>query len=242
MDPKKIRLIYPPQYEGVYYPMDGTAERQRLGFTKDDWVAAAHGIMHPSKGYGQIMDWWAELVKTRPHWRLLLIGGSGEEERCRRQIAALKLERHVLMTGWLPSHDDVNKALNAADCLLVTRRNTPENQGAIPSSLFHNLALNKPTVVTGLPGMCEVVQDKVNGFAYEPDSFESFKNTLEFVCDHPDQTLEIAARGVQTAKESFDVNRCAQQYFELIAGAIQPQTAPSEGGVRDRMASRPLTP
>lgn len=212
----KIQIINAPQHEGVYYPIAVPGERKKLGLREDDWVVAVHGIIHPSKGYDQIIEWWAQLIQSRPNWKLVIIGGSGVEVECRQKITALKLEANVLMTGWLPDHADVNRALNAADCLLVTRRNSPENQGVIPSSLYHSLALCKPTVVTGLPGMSEVVTDKVNGFVYQPDRYESFRSTLEYVCDREAEAATAAEQGVLTAKERFDLNACARKYFELI--------------------------
>lgn len=221
MNRQKLLLINAPQHEGAYYPAAVPGERQRLGLTDEDWVVAVHGIIHPSKGYPQILEWWAAIVKDRPRWKLVIIGGSGEEARCRRKVRELNLEKHVVMTGWLPSHADVNRALNAADCLLVTRRNSPENQGVIPSSLYHSLALRKPTVVTGLPGMSEVVEDHVNGFTYKPDDATSFREALVHVCDHPEEAANIAQRGYQTAQSSFDTQTCARRYCDLIASMVR---------------------
>ncbi|MEP6663527.1 MAG: glycosyltransferase [Verrucomicrobiota bacterium] len=220
---EKIHLINAPQHEGVYFPADAKAEREKLGYTASDWVVALHGIIHPSKGYDQVLRWWAEIIKTHPDWKLLIIGGSGEENKCRALIASLRMEKNVLMTGWLSSHAEVNQALNAADCLLVVRRNSPENFGVIPSALFHSLALNKPTVATGLPGLSEIIQDRVNGFLFKPDDYDSFKNTLELVCDNKELAKTAAFNGIQTAKESFDLNTCAQKYFELIKRSVSGQ-------------------
>jgi len=216
MNPKKIRTINAPQHKEVYFPIKNISIRNKIGIKKGSWVVAMHGIIHPSKGYFQILDWWKKIISEHKNWVLLIIGGSGEEEACREKIEKMNLKNNVIMTGWLPTQKDVNIYLNSSDCLMVTRRNTPENQGIIPSSLYHNMAVGKPTIATGLPGMSEIIEHGKNGYVFKPDSFVSFKSVLEEVYNNPAKAKKAAKKGIETASKSFDLDLCSENYSKLI--------------------------
>ena len=146
----------------------------------------------------------------------MIIGGAGEEKRCRGQIEKLGIWKNVLMTGWLPTQNDVNKYLNASDCLLVTRRNTPENYGVIPSALFHSLTTGKPTVAAGLPGMSEFVRQRKTGYLFEPDNYEHFKSILEYLSKNKKEAKSVGKAGMKSAEKYFDADKIAQEYLKVI--------------------------
>jgi len=216
MTRNRIRIINTPFPPGVFYPCDAQAERKKLGFGDDLCVVAIHGTIRPGKGYGQLLEWWRDLVKIHPQWRLLIIGGAGGELWCKNKIRHLNLEPYVVMTGWLTTHDDVNRHLNAADCLLAIRRYSKDNEGITTATLFHSLATGIPTVVTGLAGMSEIVRDKTDGFLFEPDNYDSFREVLEYVFSHPEHAEKVGRAGIERARECFDPDKAAQQHVELI--------------------------
>lgn len=220
---EKIKIINAPLYGNVYCPYNAAQERQKLGFNRKIWVVAVHGIIHQSKGYGQILAWWKKLIQIHPNWMLMIIGGSGGEEWCRNEIKQLGLKDNTVMTGWLPTQHDVNRYLNAADCLLVTRRNTIDNHGVIPSSLYHSLPTGKPTIATKLGGMSEIIEHGVSGYLYEPDSYESFKEVLEYVASHPKEAEKVGKRGIKRAEECFNPKRAITLYKEIIDQFLKPK-------------------
>ncbi|MBI2440794.1 MAG: glycosyltransferase [Lentisphaerae bacterium] len=225
MNRNRIFIINTTSPAGLYFPCDAQQERALLKLAPNDWVVAIHGTIRPGKGYGQLLEWWQALTKTHPNWRLLIIGGAGGEAWCRRQIRRLELERQVRMTGWLPGPQEVNRYLNAADCLLVVRRNSDDNQGIIPSALYHSLATGKPTVATGLEGMAEIVRHGVDGFLFEPDNFDSFRKVLEHIAEHPQEAARVGRAGMAREKECFDPVVAAEKNVEVIERMIRADGA-----------------
>ncbi|MFC1497445.1 glycosyltransferase [Verrucomicrobiota bacterium] len=212
----RIRVINTPFLPDVYQPCNANDVRWRLGLGENLWCVSIHGMIRPGKGYGQILEWWKELIKKHDNWRLIIIGGGGGESWCRKYIKSLGLKKHVIITGWLPSQEDVNKHLNASDCLLVVRRNSEDNEGNIPSALYHSLATGKPTVATGLAGISEIVRDRMDGFLFKPDNYESFKNVLEYVYSHPKEAEIAGKSGIKRVKECLDPDRTASMHVALI--------------------------
>ncbi|NLB59722.1 MAG: glycosyltransferase family 4 protein [Lentisphaerae bacterium] len=220
MDPARIFQVNTTSVQGVFFPCAAGFERRQLGFQESDWVVAIHGTIRPGKGYRQLLHWWRELIKQHPHWHLLIIGGAGGEAWCRRQIRRLGLEGHAHMTGWLPTQAEVNRHLNAADCLLVMRRNSDDNRGIIPSALYHSLATAKPTVATGLAGMAEIIRHGVDGFLFAPEDFESFHLVLEFIAGHLAEAARRGQAGMVREKECFDPETSAQATVAVVEQMI----------------------
>lgn len=212
----RVRVVNTTCPPGIFQPGDASEIRRGLNFPADAVVFAIHGTIRPGKGYSQLLDWWKRLVRVHPEWRLLIIGGAGGERWCRRRVAALGLEDAVKMTGWLPTQKDVNLRLNAADILLAIRANTPDNEGIIPSLLYHNLSVAKPTVVTALPGMAEIVRDRMDGYLYEPDNYESFKAALERAAANPREAETIGRAGRARAMECFSIEKSTAGHMALL--------------------------
>lgn len=216
IEPGLMRIINSTSPEHEFFPCEAADIRRKLGLGPELKVFATHGTIRPGKGYGQLLEWWKKLSLEHSDWRMLVIGGAGGEAWLRHKIRRIQAEDSVIMTGWLPSQADVNRYLNAADCLLAVRRMSDDNAGLVPSVLFHSMATGKPTVATGLPGMAEVLRDRVDGFLFEPDNYESFKHTLEYVVEHPDEAARIGRSGIERVVECFDSDRCALSHMAMI--------------------------
>jgi glycosyltransferase involved in cell wall biosynthesis len=222
MDAARIAVVVEPRNPGVFRPLEPAPTKAELGLDVQNKYFAIFGIIRGGKGYDQLLDWWRLAVARHPDWRLVIIGGAGGEEWCRRQIAKRGLQAAVHMTGWLPTKPDVNRWLNAMDAVLVQRRNSPDNQGIIPSALYNGLSTGRPVVATGLPGIAEVVRDGVDGFLFAPDDAQSFLAALERVAADPAGAARIGRAGLARAAECFGAGQAARTMRELIDAAVRP--------------------
>jgi glycosyltransferase involved in cell wall biosynthesis len=212
-----IVVINAPQNPSVFRPIDPRPTKADLGLDERHTHVAIFGIIRAGKGYDQLLDWWKIAVARHPDWRLVIIGGAGGEAWCRREIAKRHLEHFVHMTGWLSTKEEVNKWLNAMDVLLAHRRNSPDNQGIIPSALFNGLSTGRPVVASGLPGMAEIVRDGIDGVLFTPDDGESFLAAIERLVSDPVASRQIGRSGMERAAECFDPIRTAISHVALIA-------------------------
>ncbi len=137
-----------------------------------------------------------------------------------KMIHKLGIEKQVVMTGWLPTHEDVNRYLNAADCQLVIRRNSKDNAGLIPSSLYHSMATGKPTIAVGLAGISEIIEHGKSGYLFEPDNYDSFLRTLEYVAAHPDEACRVGEAAIQRGSECFSPEVSAAKHVEVINALV----------------------
>ena len=220
MDDSRIVVINAPQNPGIFRPLNPLPAKTELGLDGKLKYAAIFGIIRGGKGYDQLLDWWKTAVAKHPDWRLVIIGGAGGEAWCRKQIARRGLGDVVHMTGWLPTKQDVNRWLNAMDAVISHRRNSPDNQGIIPSALYNGLSTGRPVVATGLPGMAEIVRDGVDGFLFTPDVEDSFIQALERVMADPEAATRIGQAGLARAAECFDPKATAKAHRALIDAMV----------------------
>ncbi|HRT05580.1 MAG TPA: glycosyltransferase [Kiritimatiellia bacterium] len=216
LDPARVAVINAPQNPGIFRPLDPAPTKAELGLDPALKHFAIFGIIRGGKGYDQLLDWWQAAVAKHSDWRLVIIGGAGGETWCRKEIAKRGLENAVHMTGWLPTKQDVNRWLNAMDAVLSHRRNSPDNQGIIPSALYNGLSTGRPVVASGLPGIAEIVRDGVDGFLYAPDDGASFVAALERVVADPDAAARVGRAGCARAAECFDPRAAALAHRKLI--------------------------
>ena len=216
LDPARVAVINAPQNPGIFRPLAPAPTKAELGLDPALKHFAIFGIIRGGKGYDQLLDWWQAAVAKHSDWRLVIIGGAGGETWCRKEIAQRGLETAVHMTGWLPTKQDVNRWLNAMDAVLSHRRNSPDNQGIIPSALYNGLSTGRPVVASGLPGIAEIVRDGVDGFLYAPDDGASFVAALERVVADPEAAARVGRAGCARAAECFDPRAAAQAHRQLI--------------------------
>ena len=214
---EKIRIVGLPMFGNNYYPCNASKERKELGFKEKDFVIATQGIIHQSKAYDKVLNWAANLVKIHPNWKFLFICGTMGEGWFKKMIADLNLNNNVIITGWVSEKEKLNKYLNCADCLLVTRRNSKDNYGTTPSALPHSMMTGKPTLVTSMPSIREIIQNKKNGYLFNIDDYNSFKDALEEVYSNSKKAKKVGLAGLKRVQEYFNPEKSAEQYNSLFS-------------------------
>jgi glycosyltransferase involved in cell wall biosynthesis len=203
--PERVVPVYDPCDMAVYRPVDRSRARARFGFADGDVVLVHHGILHPNKGNDRILRWLAPLAASRPGLRYLLVGDGPQMAPLKALCAELGLERTVVFTGWLPSLEDVNEALNAGDIGLVMRIGDEADNFHMTGALVHSMACGLPILGARLGGVSEVVEEGVSGFLFPPDDGEAFRAGLLALAADPELRARMGRAALAEARESFDM-------------------------------------
>lgn len=94
---------------GIDYP---TIAAAKVGSEKTDVVFAGRLVRH--KRVDLMLDAVAILKNSRPNIRVAIVGGGPELERLKAQVAHLKLEKNVVITGRLEHSSDVYSYMKAS--------------------------------------------------------------------------------------------------------------------------------
>lgn len=221
VDPARVRPIYDPCDTKLYHPDDRTAAKTRFGYGADEVVLVHHGILHPNKGNDRILRGLAAARAQIPNIRYLLVGNGPEFERLQALTTELGLGDIVKMTGWLPTPEDVNVALNAGDIGLVMRVGHASDDFHMTGALVHNMAVGLPILGAKLGGVSEVVEDGVQGYLFPPDNSALFVERLITLARDAALRERMGKAALEQAQRSFAMNTVVHQTVAALLEVLQ---------------------
>lgn len=213
-----IHPVYDPCDLQLYRPLPNRDDlRRKWKFRPEDIVLVHHGILHPNKGNDRIIRALADICRTRNDIKYLLVGDGPEKAMLERLVENLTLQDHCILTGWLPTLQDVNEALNVGDIGLVMRIGNPSDDFHMTGALVHNMAVGLPILAAKLGGVSEVVRENENGLFFPPDDMEIFKRQLLKLADDSDFRERAGHQARKDAESLFDIDRVTR----ATAGPLQ---------------------
>lgn len=130
--------------------------------------AVAVGRLHPEKGFLRLIRLWKPIYE-KTGTLLKIIGGGDQQEELEKEIAALGLEKAVLLTGMM-DHDAVLLEMRKSVFYAMTSLN--EGFGFV---IIEAMSQGTPVIAYDVrTGPCAIIQDGKNGFLVDDDDAQSF--------------------------------------------------------------------
>jgi len=178
------------------------------------------GSVAQSRRSGFLLD-VVTLLRARLPEVLLVIAGDApspdEMAWMRREIASLRLDSHVLLTGWLPQREALGYALRAEVGLSPIPRGTLFDVSS-PTKLVEYLALGLPSVANDIPDQALVIAESGAGLCV-PMEAPAFAEAALRLLDDRALAADLAARGPPwvRAHRSYDIlgRKVAQAYSAI---------------------------
>ena len=130
--------------------------RARLGLAPGACLVTQVGNFKAQKAPLDFVRIAAEVVRTLPATRFLMVGDGPLRVEAEALAARLGVDAAVTFAGWV---DDVPAVLAATDVAVLTSRHE-----GLPRAVVEALAAGVPVVATAVDGTVEVVRDGENGF------------------------------------------------------------------------------
>lgn len=194
-----------------------SVNRQKMGFSKDDFVIVYSGRINREKGVSELIDAMT-LTKDHPQIKLMIIGGTffgntnNEDEFIRSlKVKAMKIKENIVFTGFIP-YENMPDYLHLADIAVIPSIwNDP-----FPTTVLEAQAMGLPIIATNRGGIPEEVAED-NSILLDID--EHFVNNLVFaILDlyrHPEKRQQMATAAVERA-QLFDKESYAEKFFAAI--------------------------
>lgn len=195
----RIRLIFHGVDPDLWPPTTAesrAAARRQLGLPADVPVAVCVARLETIKGHRTLLAAAAEVVKTRPDFRLLLVGGGQESEALGRYSAELFLSECVRFLGWC----DPRPALAAAEVFVLASRH--ESFGFAP---VEAMLTGLPVIRTATEGARDQVRPGETGEIVPIDDAAALAKVL----------ADVAARGGEWRRRGLAAREDAAARFTL---------------------------
>lgn len=134
-----------------------SATRTKLGFTDECVVLGTVSRLAELKGHDDLLDAFAQRLRTDPRLRMLWVGDGWWRERLMQRAAALGLHDRIVTTG-LVSPDEIPSLLTAIDVLVH-----PSYREGLPRAVVQAFLAGKPAVAYDIDGAREVCIDGRTG-------------------------------------------------------------------------------
>lgn len=161
----------------------------------------------------------AQRLQSRQDIVFVLIGDGMKRAEIEKQVAATGL-RNVLVLPPVPK-DVARGYINAADLCLVTLRDIPLFDGAIPTKLIDYMACGK-AVLCGIRGEAErIVNDAGAGVMFEPDNDEQLSQLVIELLQDAKQVARMGAGGLAYVQSRFAAATMREQMESVLLAATK---------------------
>lgn len=200
---------------------------QRLGvdrpFLPDEAVATRHekrlsllsvGRLHPVKNYQFLVEACAVLRDQGLDFVCHIAGEGPERLALERQIEAFRLEKHVLLLGYVP-RAELGRYYRLADLFVLT-----SHSEGIPVTLMEAMAHGRLVLAPAIAGVPELVHHGRTGFLYEAGSMPDLLSAVRWILSRENLLVGVRRAAAESIAASYDRQRNLRQFADQFLTRI----------------------
>ena len=161
----------------------------------------------PHKGHRYLIDAALRVVQEVPDARFMILGEGPLRPALEKQIAAHRLEKHVLLAGFRTDALAMHRAFDLFVLSSVTE--------GLGTSLLDAMASSKAVVATRAGGIPEVVTDGETGLLVEPRDPPALAEALVRLLKNDRLRREMGIAGLARVREHFSADRMVRKTVEI---------------------------
>lgn len=173
-----------------------------FGFGPQARVLGVIAQLIPRKGHRYLLQVLPQLVAEYPELRVLFLGKGPLEQALRQQIAELRLNDYVQLSGF---RTDLERIL---PCLYAVVH--PAEMEGLGVSLLQAAAAGVPIVGTRAGGIPEIVRDNENGLLIPPQDAEAVLSAVHRLLAAPERARQMGQAGKQIVLQEFSIEAMVQ--------------------------------
>lgn len=214
---------------------DVGAFERRWGLAPEDPVFVLVARLDPMKSQDVAIRALARVQDEAPRAKLMLVGGGGfsagrhgglgmpHAERWRAHLeelaASLGVADRVILTGNLPDAD-LDVAYTRARAVLLPSVVEGFGLAAVEGWLY-----GRPVLVSRGAGVSELVEDGVNGYAFDAGDADALAGRMRLLADDASLATELGRAGRQAAR-ACHLRRGADDVWRVMRGLLEGRAGP----------------
>lgn len=170
-------------------------------------VIGAAGALEPGKGLRHFLKAAATLLKDFPN-ALILIAGSGPEERPLRKLAyEMGIAESVT---FLPNLKEFDSAIRAMDIFVL-----PSIKQGLGTVMLEAMARGLPVIASDSGGVRSVVSNGTTGLLVPPSDEQALAERIRFLLENPDRARALGKAARERVAEHFPVEKMVSATVDL---------------------------
>lgn len=209
--PEKIFLVPNGVDLNAFQPMEKSESVLNRFSLHGCFVLGYTGGISRYEGLVELASEMPEIIESAPNVRLLIVGGGKDEERLRKVVQELSLEKVVQVVSQVPQ-GEVQQYLSVIDCFVLPRLRSRVTELVPPIKPLEAMAAKKVLLMSDLPVLRELSPEGKRALFFDPDESGSLKQAvLRLVQEGSGGVEEAAFEFVQKERSWGTV---ASQYEE----------------------------
>jgi len=199
----------------LFHPVDDLQKenlKRRFNFPSLPVLVYA-GRLERGKGLAMLLMAWQRVVKVGRESYLVVVGEGSEKDSLIDLAKQLQIIESVKFTGAVR---DVNKYLQTGDCFVL-----PSSAEGLPNALLEAMATGLPVIATKIGGVEEVIENKKNGFLFEPGSVDQLAKGILTLLSQSDLAHKLGQQARRTIEENYAIDIISEKYLKLYAEIIK---------------------
>lgn len=214
------QVIYNPiDVEAFVEPDSASAIRAEFGLGSQEPLITNVGNISWWKGQDDFLHALAEVIRTHPRTKALLVGevfstplNQAYYQKLRHLISQLGLSDRVIFTGF---RGDIPRIMAASD-VIVHSSSEPEPFGRV---VAEGMAAGRPVIATAGGGVLDIIEDHVTGLLVPLKTPNLMAKAILELLENPEQANRIGRQARQRARERFSTRQhvtAVQQIYHQI--------------------------
>lgn len=208
--PREKMVTIVPGVDSIFFRPEGKsryfAEKYRL---QNKQIIMTVGRLDERKGHDMVIRAMTQLTKRFPDVVYMIVGKGREEQRLKNLADNLKLQDHVIFTGFV-ADESLPDYYNLCDVFVLPNRETEshdqlkgdyEGFGVV---FLEASACGKPVIAGKSGGSCEAVVDGITGLMVDPRSEDDIAHAIERILEDKSFAGRLGMAGRYRAEKEFD--------------------------------------
>ncbi len=207
------RFLLHPLYTAFGEKVDKQEARKKLGIAAGDKVALFFGLIRHYKGLDLLLEAMSDDRIRKMNLKLLVAGEFYEDKKAYADIIEKhNLQNNIILFDKFIPNEEVKYYFSAADLLTLPYRSA--TQSGVTQVAFQ---FEKPTLVTNVGGLSEIIPHGKCGYVVEPDPKAIADPIVDYFANNREAAMTVA---MAEEKKKYDwsifSNNIVNLYEEIL--------------------------
>ena len=217
INPKRIIRIYNGIELDQYSPdkIRDSQQKIRKEFNINDatLLIAAVGRLVWQKGFEYLIKAIPDVVENFSNVMFLIVGDGPLKDRLKALGSRLKVNNHLIFTGF---RKDIKDVLSATDALVI-----PSLLEGFPMITLEAMAMSKPIIATRIAGIIEQIIDGESGILIPPKNPVALSQAIRHVLSDHEQMEKLKLNARRRVKKHFSAEKMLLETEKIYQSLLE---------------------